>query len=177
MTTTTADDSDRHRALFARDAYLAQLWKELQEARLIGVATDNPHLDEQRREGWKKREKIIEVSRGYLKWKQRKWLSGGVAALKSMDAGEQKRQRQEGLLFCNLISEKLQLLSEVVSVDSGPNQTKGWDRDQVSLKGIRGIYPAMKSQGTNGNASGHCEPSRQETPYEAQTPMVGESGR
>ena len=146
MTTTIGDDPDTHRLLFARDAYLARLWNELQEAKLTGVVTDNPHLDEQRREGWKKREKIIEISLGYLKWKQRKWLSGGVTALKSMDAGEQRRQRQEGSLFCNLISEKLQLDSEVVSMDSGPNQMKGWSRDQIFLKRMRSIYPARNNK-------------------------------
>ncbi len=104
---------NKHQALLARDGHLSHLWDKLQLARCGYMTTNDKVSIRERTDRLRRAAHAVDVCLGYLKWKQRRWLRGGVMAIKTMDATEQIRQRQEGCLFRDVLTEKARILTEL----------------------------------------------------------------
>lgn len=134
--------------LLEQDDRLACLWDDLHRLAKAHSQQKGDGYVEKKRELAKKG-KAVELCLGQLRWKQRKWLGGGVSALKAIRTEEQLLQMQQGLLFRYLLAEKTRLKREVMALDSNKQL-----RERLDCEGMPGGYEA--APGGDETRQKHC---------------------
>lgn len=137
-----AANINKHGLLLSQDHHLASLWNDMQKAKhtLMGARSTASAHNNNKRQILKWALDAVELCLGHLRWKQRRWLKGGVAAVKAITPALAFEQKQEGNLFRDLLLQKAQLARELAALEDGSKYEErgsfvvaGWSMDRSCL--------------------------------------------
>ena len=155
----------KHLPLLGRDYRLSYLWKGLQELR-SATGSDSSHTSvEEKKALLEQIQDAVERCLGHMKWKQRKWLIGGISALRNMSMEDWVRQKEEGSLICDLVAHKAQVIKEIQELDALGTES-GHGKVQECVSGL--IHPGgsatadgnTKAKNKDQDPTGHARQRR-----------------
>lgn len=158
-------DPSKHLPLIGRDHRLSYLWKGLQELN-SATGSDSSHTSvEEKKALLEQIQDAVERCLGHMKWKQRKWLIGGISALRKMSIEDRARQKEEGSLVCDLLAHKAQVIKKIKDLDplgaeSSHREAQDSVPDMIRPGGPATADESTKAKNKDQDTTGHARSRR-----------------